>query len=135
MKWIQVYKDHGAVFTWWNTHVNKAMRAVDPLAGKKPRRQLDHAQVYKMLDAGKTRNQIAEIMDFPKENIDYVIKKWRLGQSLDTKHQKPRIDVPALIRDYDSGSTANQLAQQYDTTPAYVYKLIKHKRCQDLSQP
>lgn len=125
MHWLKVYKEHGAAYTWWHIPVDKAVRAVNPLAGKRPRRRLDHTQVYKMLDAGKSRTEIAQQLDFPKENIDYVIKKWRLGLSSETLQNKPRIDVTALLKDYAEGVKANELAVRYDTTPAYVYKLIK----------
>lgn len=134
LKWIKIYRDSGAAYVWWNTPVNSAARAVNPLAGKRQRRQLDHARVYRLLDAGKSRNEIAELLDFPKENIDYVIRKWKLGISLDTKQQKPRIDAQALIRDHQAGATANDLSVMYNTTPAYVYKLIKNSKCQNQVQ-
>lgn len=134
LHWLKVYKEHGAAYTWWNTPINSAARAANPLAGKRQRRQLDHARVYRLLDAGKNRSEIAELLDFPKENIDYVIRKWKLGISLDTKHQKPRIDVQALIRDHGAGATANDLSVMYGTTPAYVYKLIKNSKCQNQDQ-
>jgi len=122
--WLRMYKEHGAVFTWWNTPVNSAQRAIDPMAGKRQRRQLDHAQVYKMLDAGKTSKEIAQALDFPRENIDYVFKKWKNSVPLDVKYQKPRIDAVALVRDYHAGASPKELADQYNTAVAYVYKLI-----------
>jgi Mor family transcriptional regulator len=113
------------------------MRAVDPLAGRRPRRQLDHAQVYQMLDAGKDRKEISKLLDFPTENIDYVIKKWRAGLPLYEKFQKPRIDAKALMKDFRGGATPKQLADQYNTALAYVYKLIKIQKdleCLDPNQ-
>jgi hypothetical protein len=138
LHWIKIYKESGATYTWWNTPVNRAQRAVDPLAGKRPRRQLDHSVVYKMLDAGKTRVEISKLLDFPKENIDYVIKKWRAGLPLYEKFQKPRIDAVALVQDYAAGASPQDLADKYTTALAYVYKLIKQQKeleCQDHNQP
>lgn len=134
LKWVKIYRDHGATFVWWNSPVNSSARAINPLSGKRERRHLDHAAVYKMLDAGKTKKEIAQLLGFPPENIDYVIKKWRLGLAAETDQNKPRIDVEALMRDYHGGSKASDLAVSYGTTPAYVYKLIKASKCQDLSQ-
>jgi hypothetical protein len=137
LKWIKIYRDHGATYTWWNTPINRAVRATDPLAGKRERNRLDHSEVYRMLDAGKNRTEISRSLGVPINNIDYVIKKWRLGLVSETIQNKPRIDVPALIRDHDGGATATELAVAYATTPAYVYKLInqsKANKCQDLNQ-
>jgi Mor family transcriptional regulator len=134
MNWLKIYKEHNAIFTWWNTPIDANMRAQDPSAGKRIRRQLDHAVVYKMLDAGKNRTEIARLLDFPPENIDYVAKKWKANTPLYEKFAKPRIDAIALIRDYKAGASAIQLADQYNTSQAYVYKLIRNNKCQDQNQ-
>jgi transposase len=134
MKWLKIYREHGAAYTWWNKPVNTSMRAVNPLAGKKERRQLDHAHVYRLLDAGKSKKEISQLLGFPPENIDYVERKWKAGLSLDTAQQKPRIDAVALVQDYANGTSARDLADQYNTSQAYVYKLIRNHRCQDQNQ-
>jgi len=135
--WIKIYQAHGAVFTWWNTPVNRAMRAANPSAGKQPRRQLDHAVVYSMLDAGKTCAEIAQHLNFPKENIYYVIKKWSAGLPLYEKWSKPRIDAAAMISDYLAGASPRELADKYTTAVAYVYKILKIKnlQCHEPNQP
>lgn len=136
LHWVQVYKQAGAAYTWWNPPVNRAQRAGNPLAGKRPRRQLDHAEVYALLDGGKNRIEISKHMNFPPENIDYVIRKWRAGIPLYEKFQKPRIDAPALVQDYKAGASPRELADKYTTALAYVYKLIsqqKEPQCQDPS--
>jgi hypothetical protein len=137
MHWIRVYRAAGAEYTWWNTPVNRAQRAVNPDAGKTPRRQLDHAEVYRLLDSGKDKKAIAKLLNFPIENIDYVVKKWRNGVPLYEKWAKPRIDAAALLRDYQAGATPRELADKYTTALAYVYKLIKTQKelqCQDPNQ-
>jgi hypothetical protein len=128
LKWVKVYREHGAVFTWWNTPVNSAARVLNPGAGQRTRNRLDHSEVYKLLDAGRDRTWIAEHFGVPANNIDYVIKKWKLGLNSDTIQNKPRIDVEALLRDHDSGMGASELSVKYATTPAYVYRLVGRRK-------
>ena len=138
MAWIKIYKDSGATFTWWHTPVDKSMRATDAAAAKAPRRQLDHATVYSMLDSGKTKKEIAKELNFPIENIAYVVKKWESGLPLYEKFAKPRINAAALLRDHLAGASPRELADKYVTALAYVYKLLhqeKDKQCQDHNQP
>jgi hypothetical protein len=73
MAWIQVYKNHGAAFTWWHTPEDRAVRAVK-LAS---RRRTDHEQVFRLLDAGLTRTAICEQLDLPMPNLDYIARKWQ----------------------------------------------------------
>jgi hypothetical protein len=75
MKWLKVYREHGATYTWWNVPDERALRAVRP--SPVVRRNTDHNQVYKLLDSGKTRRQISEIMDLPLANVDYIVGKWK----------------------------------------------------------
>lgn len=131
LHWIKIYKAHGAEYTWWNTPVDRSMRAADPSAGKAPRRQLDHAVVYSMLDSGKTLPEIAKQLNFPRENISYVVKKWRAGLPLYEKFAKPRIDARVLLQDHMTGASPKELADKYTTSLAYVYKLIQQQK--DLS--
>jgi Mor family transcriptional regulator len=136
VQWIKIYQAHGATYTWWNTPVNRAARAVS--TDKPKRRQLDHAQVYKMLDAGRTLPEIAQQLDFPIENIRYVVKKWTAGLPLYEKWAKPRIDAAAMLGDYLAGASPKELADKYTTALAYVYKLLhneKEKQCLDHNQP
>jgi transposase len=138
MKWIKIYQAHGAEYTWWNTPQDRAARAADPSAGKPARRHLDHAVVYRMLDAGQTKKEIARQLDFPIENITYVVKKWEAGLPLYEKFNKPQIDAAAMFRDYRAGASCKELADKYVTALAYVYRLIaqeKEKQCQDHNQP
>jgi hypothetical protein len=137
MHWLKVYQAHGATYTWWNTPKDSSQRAVVTDVAKPARRQLDHAEVYRMLDAGLARNQIAEQLCFPKENIDYVVKKWRAGLPLYEKWAKPRIDAAALFKEYSAGASPKELADKYTTALAYVYRLIgreKEKQCLDHNQ-
>ena len=134
MKWIQVYKDHGATYTWWNTPKDSSQRAAQVVVDKPKRRQLDHAVVYKMLDSGKDKKQIAELLGFPIENITYVFKKWQAGLPLYEKFAKPRINPKAMLAEHQAGASPQQLADRHNTALAYVYKLIKQekdKQCHD----
>ena len=76
LHWIDVYKRHGAVFTWWNTPQDCAVRAVEQHAVEKTRRTTNHEQVFKLLDLGLTRKAISEQLDLPMENLAYITKKW-----------------------------------------------------------
>lgn len=123
LHWISVYKNAGADYTWWNTPVDRAARALNPMAAKRPRRQLDHAAVYRMLDSGMSVTEIAHDLDFPRENIHYVGKKWSAGLPV-VQQPKPKVDAGAVLADHAAGARAIDLAVTYKTTPAYVYKLI-----------
>jgi len=120
LHWIKIYKEHGAVFTWWNTPTNKNIRAVTE---KPRRRQLDHARVYGMLDAGMKVSDISKELNFPTPNIDYVAKKWREGIAL--KHRKAFIDQTELMAACRSGKPVGELANQFNVSPAYIYNLLK----------
>ena len=78
MQWIQVYKMHGAAFTWWNAPQDIAVRTAKSVN----RRRTDHEQVFALLDAGLTRIAISEQLDLPLPNLDYIAKKWRLKQNV-----------------------------------------------------
>jgi len=112
----------------FSTTVNSAARVLNPGAGQRTRNRLDHSEVYKLLDAGRDRTWIAEHFGVPANNIDYVIKKWKLGLNSDTIQNKPRIDVEALLRDHDTGMGASELSVKYATTPAYVYRLVGRRK-------
>ena len=71
--WLRVYRESGAVFTWWNTPQDVAVRAVKSAA----RRRTDHEQVFRLLDAGLTRTAICEQLDLPMPNLDYIARKWQ----------------------------------------------------------
>lgn len=128
LQWQRQFRNSGAAYIWWNTPVNRAARAADTSAGKPNRRQLDHANVYKMLDAGKTLPEIVKQLDFPRENIAYVVKKWKTGLPLYEKFAKPRIDAAAMLRDYLSGASPKELADKYTTAVSYVYRLIGQQK-------
>lgn len=72
VKWVQIYKNHGAAFTWWNAPQDVAVRAAKAVN----RRRTDHEQVFRLLDAGLTRTAICEQLDLPMPNLDYIVKKW-----------------------------------------------------------
>jgi hypothetical protein len=78
MQWIQIYKAHGAAFTWWNAPQDIAVRTAKSVN----RRRTDHEQVFALLDAGLTRIAISEQLDLPLPNLDYIAKKWRLKQNV-----------------------------------------------------
>jgi hypothetical protein len=78
MHWIQIYKAHGAAFTWWNAPQDIAVRTAKSVN----RRRTDHEQVFALLDAGLTRIAISEQLDLPLPNLDYIAKKWRLKQNV-----------------------------------------------------
>lgn len=118
--WLRVYKEHGAVFTWWHIPTNKNIRSVSE---KPRRRQLDHAQVYKMLDKGMKPIEIGKALDFPTPNIDYVVKKWRRGDVL--KPRNPHVDKEELFELSRKGVPVSELSQRFDVSPAYIYDLIK----------
>lgn len=74
VKWVKIYKDHGATFTWWKKPEDRSPRVAKSVVSE--RRRTDHTEVFKLLDLGRTRNQISEILGLPKPNIDYIVKKW-----------------------------------------------------------
>lgn len=82
VSWLQVYRDHGATFTWWSIPQDRAVRAAQPIVSN--RRRTDHNEVFKLLDSGRNTQQISEIMNLPKPNIAYIAKKWREKQNVQT---------------------------------------------------
>lgn len=120
LKWIKVYKDHGAAYTWWKAPENKSARAS---TAEKQRRQLDYVSIYGMLDRGMTAYQIAKELDLPSPNIEYVKKKWAAGAP-PTVYKK-NICVESLRADYLSGIRAPELALKYNTSESYVYRMIR----------
>jgi len=133
----RLYRQAGAAFVWWSWPETAAQAAANPLGSSRTRSRLDHNEVYRRLDLGQNRKQIAQDLGVPTNNIDYVVTKWRArnnGAEV-APTPRPRIDAPALVQDYASGMRAVELALKYNTTEAYVYKLIKQQRCLALNQP
>lgn len=122
LKVLKLFKDSGAAYTWWKTPENKSIRAS---FDAKPRRTLDHAVVYELLEQGLSIAEIARKLDFPSHNIDYVAKKWRAGAPL--SHREPYADKRALLTDYANGLVVPELVEKYKKSPAYIYALIKRE--------
>jgi len=120
MSYIKTYRSAGAAYTWWKTPENKSVRAV---AEKPRRRQLDHAKVYAMLDAGMRAIDISKELDFPTPNIDYVVKKWRNGVPLINRKRFCKQDE--LITAYRSGLPVSKVADKFEVSEAYIYNLLK----------
>lgn len=131
MNWLKTYTAHGAAYVWWKRPTNESMRAATE--GLRVRRQLDHAVVYKLLDAGKTTTEIGKQLGFPEPNIAYVAKKWRNGVVLGAR--KPHLDVDAIVAAKRAGVPVKEIAIQFNTTPAYLYKKFGNIKCQDPNQP
>jgi hypothetical protein len=119
MKWLKIYEQHGAAFTWWKRPTNQAQRAVGE--GLVMRRVLDHGRVYDMLDAGKTQAEIAKALDFPEANIYYVAKKWRAGVELKSRKH---IDHVVVLQDNAAGMSVDDMALKHDTSRSYIYRII-----------
>lgn len=124
MHWLRVYRESGAIYTWWKTPENKSARASS--SEKPARRQLDYPLIYRLLDQGLTVAQISKQIDVPGPNIEYVKKKWLAGDA-PTIH-KAQIDVGAVIDDYRSGMTAIDVAEKYNTSESYVYRMLRGAR-------
>lgn len=120
LHWIDVYREHGAAFTWWNMPQDRAVRA---RAEKPKRRQLDHARVYDMLEQGMKPIEIGRALDFPTPNIDYVAKKWRQGVPL--RERKSFVDQTAMLDAARAGASAVELANRFSVSPAYVYSVLQ----------
>lgn len=128
MAWIKTYRDSGAEYTWWSTPAPATDRTVSDTGAKPARRIMDHSVIYGLLDSGLSTTQIAHQLKMPRENIHYVVKKWSLGLKLNPDPARPPIDVAAMLADYRGGATVSALAVKYQTTPAYVYKVLKIKQ-------
>ena len=120
LHWIRVYKDHGAAYVWWHTPQNRAVRARDV---RPQRRQLNHSQVYDMLDAGMKPIDIGRALNFPTPNIDYVAKKWRQGIAL--KDRPAFLDKDRLFEQSRAGVPVSELSRLFGVSPAYIYNLLK----------
>lgn len=121
MHWIKLYQRNGAAWTWWKTPENRSIRASESEKGQ--RRQLDYPTIYAMLDKGMTPTQISHQLDIPTPNIDYVKKKWLAGAPPTV--YKNKINVSALRADYQAGMRAPALAEKYNTSESYVYRMMR----------
>jgi len=121
MKWLKIYQEHGAAFVWWKKPANSAMRAVGS-APRKTRRQLDHHAVYELLDQGLTQAEVARHLDCAPPAVDYVARKWRAGEPL--PERKPHLDKKAILESRRQGMPVKEIAQLYNTSPAYIYRII-----------
>ena len=119
LHWVDVYRQHGAAYVWWHVPQNRAVRTCDV---KPQRRQLDHAKVYDMLDAGMKPIDIGRTLNFPTPNIDYVAKKWRLG--IPVKDRKAFVDQEELFKLSRKGTPVSELSERFNVSPAYIYNLL-----------
>lgn len=118
--WQRKFRDSGATYIWWKTPTDRSPR-IKPRS-EKARRQLDHSAVYAMLEQGMRPGEIAKKMDFPPPNIDYVAKKWRAGVTVESR--RPFLNVDKILADKRAGVPVKELAVVYETTPAYIYRLL-----------
>lgn len=123
MAWIAQAKNSGATYTWWKTPSDKSVRAS---VVRPQRRQLDHNEVYKLLDAGLTRSEIAAKLEYPVNNIDYVFKKWEKGLHL--VDRKPFLNVDEIFAAHRSGVSVREISEIHNTSPAYVYRMLGRYR-------
>jgi hypothetical protein len=120
MAWIAQAKNSGAAYTWWKKPEDKSVRVV---SNRPVRRQVDHTKIYKLLDAGVSKAEIAQRLDYPVHNIDYVFKKWE--QSIPLKDRPAWAIRNDMIEDYRAGMTMPELVQKHKKSPAYIYKIVK----------
>jgi hypothetical protein len=118
--WIKTARDSGAAYTWWKTPENRSHRVTDARLKKN---QLDHAKIYQLLDQGLARREIAQQLNYPANNVDYVIKKWTKGIPL--SNQQTWTKKIEMIEDFRAGVPVSVLAEQYKKNPAYIYKVAK----------
>ena len=121
--WIKLARESGAAYTWWKTPENKSLRVADVRPKKN---QLDHAKIYELLDQGMTRREIAQLLNYPPNNVDYVVKKWTNGIPL--SRQQPWANKMEMVQDFLAGTPVSVLAEQYKKSPAYIHKVVKAHR-------
>ena len=119
LHWLDVYREHGAAFTWWHTPSDRAVRVKEE---RPKRRQLDHNRVYDMLDSGMKPIEIGRALDFPTPNIDYVAKKWRAGIPL--RERKSFVDQEELFEASRKGASVPELSERFNVSPAYIYSIL-----------
>ena len=120
MSWIKTARASGAALTWWKTPENKSHRATNP---RPARNQLDHARIYQLLDQGLTRGDIAQQLNYPLNNVDYVIKKWE--KEIPLTNQQTWANKVEMIEDFRSGIPVSLLAAKYKKSPSYIHKVVK----------
>lgn len=122
MQYLRQFELAGAAYVFWRMPSNKSIRAS---ANVVPRRQIDHAAIYAELDKGLTNRQIADKLDYPIHNVEYVTKKWRAGQSL--SNRAAYCDKAALLADVAAGLTVPELSIKHNKSKAYIYALLKRE--------
>lgn len=123
MSWIKTARASGAAFTWWKTPEDKSQRDTNL---RSARNQLDHAKIYQLLDQGLTRNQIALQLNYPRNNVDYVARKWE--NEIPLTKQQTWANKIEMIEDFRSGIPVILLAEKYKKSPSYIHKVIKAHR-------
>lgn len=116
--WLRHYQSMGAALTWWKT---PEARVIAEGKTFNKSRKLDHAEIYAKLDSGRSVPEIATALDVPRQNIDYIARKWRTGEPV--AHSSIRNHE--LLNAYHAGVPLEELSLTYKLKPEYIKKLAK----------
>lgn len=116
----------GAAFTWWARPDTRPVA----IAQVRRRTKIDHDEVIDLIKQGKTRTEIAYILDINANNVDYIKKKfekdpdYRIVPSKNPAREK-YLDQDAFIRDYENNISMQQLTVKYKVSPSHLYNILK----------
>jgi DNA-binding transcriptional regulator YiaG len=127
LTWIRAFKASGCVWLWWATPEPEENLTTKETVRINRYKRLDHAEIYKLFDAGKTYHEVAKDQEVPVNTARYIYKKWEANQ----KPGKSTAPLSEEMIDNIRGDlvegilTQQQIADRYNTTRATVNKWAK----------
>lgn len=123
---IRLLNMSGAEMIWWARPLIERERE-KTLVELGLRHKLDHADLYKMFEAGQTVRQVADAYSMLTATVRYVHRKWQQGKPSCHMHfgRKP-LDHLAVLDDLRTPDTTMQtIADKHGCTRYTVQKIAK----------
>jgi hypothetical protein len=93
------------------------------LVRREQRTELDHEEIYRLLDAGYKVGAIAEMMNTHRPSIHYVAKKWQDGIPIGPRKPRVYADHPAVVQDLRMGRPVAEIVARHNISRTMVYKI------------
>ena len=120
---LRKFKAGGAEWTWWAYEGEAVFRNKYKPDERPANGKLDHAEIYRRLDAGESMAAMAREFGVTETAIHYVRRKWARGAPA-VQHRAIDPEVrEQIIQDIKVGELAfTEIADKYNTTRATVSK-------------
>lgn len=123
---MKLLKESGAEMVWWYRPIPEKEKP-KTLAELGVCTRLDHAEIYKLFDQGKTVLEVSRIFDAQPNTVRYVYKKWKLKKPPEHMHfgRKP-LNRDSVLEDLRLNElTMQQIADKHGCTRHTVHKIAK----------